>query len=31
MDSTPNKCLHEIHADNRLEGDHVYLSFALDW
>jgi hypothetical protein len=25
------KWLHEFHADNRLEGDHFYLSFALDW
>jgi hypothetical protein len=22
------KWLHEFHADNRLEGDHFYLSFA---
>jgi len=25
------KWLHEFNADNRLEGDHVFLSFALDW
>jgi hypothetical protein len=25
------KWLHEFHAENRLEGDHFYLSFALDW
>ena len=25
------KWLHEFHAENRLEGDHVYVSFALDW
>jgi hypothetical protein len=25
------KWLHEFHAENRLEGDHIYLSFALDW
>ena len=25
------KWLHEFHADNRLEGDHLFLSFALDW
>ncbi len=25
------KWLHEIHAENRLEGDHVFLSFVLDW
>ncbi|MGI9204085.1 MAG: SphA family protein [Woeseiaceae bacterium] len=25
------KWLSEIHAENRLEGDHIYLSFALDW
>jgi len=25
------KWLHEFHAKNRLEGDHVFLSFALDW
>jgi hypothetical protein len=25
------KWLHEFHAENRLEGDHVFLSFALDW
>jgi len=31
MDSTPNKCLHEIHAENRLERDRVSLCSALDW
>jgi hypothetical protein len=25
------KWLHEFHAENRLEGDHISLSFALDW
>ena len=25
------KWLHEFHAENRLEGDHFFLSFALDW
>ena len=25
------KWLHEFHAQKRLEGDHIYLSFALDW
>ena len=25
------KWLHEFHAENRLEGDHLFLSFALDW
>lgn len=25
------KWLHEFHAENRLEGDHVYLSVAMDW
>ncbi len=25
------KWLHEFDAQNRLEGDHVMLSFALDW
>jgi hypothetical protein len=25
------KWLHEFDAENRLEGDHVFLSFALDW
>lgn len=25
------KWLHEFHARKRLEGDHIYLSFALDW
>ena len=25
------KWLHEFHAENRLEGDHVFLSFVLDW
>jgi hypothetical protein len=25
------KWLHEFHAENRLEGDHIYLSFVLDW
>ena len=25
------KWLHEVHAENRLEGDHIFLSFALDW
>ena len=25
------KWLPEFHAENRLEGDHIYLSFALDW
>lgn len=25
------KWLHEFHAEKRLEGDHIYLSFALDW
>jgi hypothetical protein len=25
------KWLHEFDADNRLEGDHVFLSFAMDW
>lgn len=25
------KWLHEVHAENRLEGDYVSLSFALDW
>jgi hypothetical protein len=25
------KWLHEFHADNRLEGDHIFLGFALDW
>ena len=25
------KWLHEVHAENRMEGDHVFLSFAFDW
>ena len=25
------KWLHEFHSENRLEGDHLYLSFAMDW
>jgi len=25
------KWMHEIDAENRLEGDHMMLSFALDW
>ena len=25
------KWLHEFHAQKRLEGDHIYLSFVLDW
>jgi len=25
------KWLHEFHAENRLEGDHIYISFAMDW
>ncbi len=25
------KWLHEVKAENRLEGDHLFLSFALDW
>ena len=25
------KWLHEIHAENRLEGNHFFVSFALDW
>ena len=25
------KWMHEFHAENRLEGDHIFLSFALDW
>jgi hypothetical protein len=25
------KWLHEFHAENRLEGDHIFLSFAVDW
>jgi hypothetical protein len=25
------KWLHEFHAENRLEGDHLFLSFAMDW
>ena len=25
------KWLHEFHAENRMEGDHIFLSFALDW
>ena len=25
------KWQHEIHAENRLEGDHIFLSFAMDW
>ena len=25
------KWLHEFHAENRLEGDHIFLTFALDW
>ena len=25
------KWQHEFHAENRLEGDHIYLSFVLDW
>jgi hypothetical protein len=25
------KWLHEFHAENRLEGDHMMLGFALDW
>ena len=25
------KWLTEFHAENRLEGDHVFFSFALDW
>ena len=25
------KWLHDFHAENRLEGDHFFLSFAMDW
>lgn len=25
------KWFHEFHAESRLEGDHVFVSFALDW
>ena len=25
------KWMNEFHAENRLEGDHLFLSFALDW
>ena len=25
------KWLHDFHAENRLEGDHVFFSFAFDW
>jgi len=25
------KWLHEVHADNRMEGDHIMASFAMDW
>jgi hypothetical protein len=25
------KWLHEFHAENSLEGDHIFLSFAVDW
>ena len=25
------KWLAEVHAENRIEGDHVFLSFAMDW
>ena len=25
------KWLHEVHTENRLEGDHVFLSFVIDW
>ena len=25
------KWMHEFHAENRLEGDHLFVSFALDW
>ncbi len=25
------KWLHEVHAENRVEGDHFFMSFALDW
>ena len=25
------KWLHEVHAENRMEGDHVMASFAMDW
>jgi hypothetical protein len=25
------KWLHEFHAENRLEGDNIFISFALDW
>jgi hypothetical protein len=25
------KWLHEIHAENRLEGNYAFLGFALDW
>ncbi len=25
------KWLHEFHAENRLEGNHIFLSFVLDW
>ena len=25
------KWLHEFHAENRLEGDSIFLSFAIDW
>lgn len=25
------KWMHEFHAENRLEGDHIFLSFVLDW
>jgi hypothetical protein len=25
------KWMHDFHAENRLEGDHFFLSFALDW
>jgi len=25
------KWLHEFDADNRMEGDHFFVSFAMDW
>ena len=25
------KWLHEFHAENRLEGDHIFFGFAVDW
>ncbi|MEP1469394.1 MAG: transporter [Halieaceae bacterium] len=25
------KWLHEFHAENRVEGDHIFFSFAMDW